>query len=115
MAIGGAAGSTLNACTVMQEHHRRQLSNSPDYNYCPFQSKGMCLLDLPFLSHSNPIAFTSLTTVLPHVATVPGPVSHTGIKIMVRDIMVGVASCCYPRLECSHCNQYLRAVDDDGV
>src|SRR5918995_6136092 len=44
----------------------------------PAHSNGMCLLDLPFHSHLKPIASTSLAKALPHVATVPGPVSLPG-------------------------------------
>src|SRR5215210_7263969 len=44
----------------------------------PVQSNGMCLLDLPFQSHLKPIASTSSAKALPHVATVPGPVSLPG-------------------------------------
>jgi hypothetical protein len=44
----------------------------------PLQSNGICLLDLPFHSHLKPIASTSLAMALPHVATVPGPVSLPG-------------------------------------
>src|ERR687891_415165 len=49
----------------------------------PLQSNGICLLDLPFHSHLKPIASTSLAMALPHVATVPGPVSLPGALIDV--------------------------------
>jgi hypothetical protein len=50
-------------------------------SYGPLQSNGICLLDLPFLSHLNPIASTSSAVAVPHVATapaVPGPTSLPG-------------------------------------
>src|ERR671931_2373465 len=50
-------------------------------SYGPLHSNGICLLDLPFLSHLKPIASTSSATAFPHVATAPaapGPTSLPG-------------------------------------
>src|SRR5215213_6356428 len=46
--------------------------------YGPLQSKGMCLLDLPSLSHSKPKASARSAVAVPHVATCPGPTSLPG-------------------------------------
>lgn len=46
--------------------------------YGPHQSKGICLLDFPFLAHLKPITSASPTSDLPQVATRPGPTSLPG-------------------------------------
>src|SRR5918992_4280293 len=56
----------------------------------PLQSTGICLLDLPFHSHLKPIASTSSAMALPHVATVPGPVSLPGALIVCTRLPCGV-------------------------
>jgi len=52
----------------------------------------MCLLDLPFHSHLKLNASTSFVIALPHVATVPGPVSLPGALIVWTHLPEGVIS-----------------------
>jgi hypothetical protein len=59
-------------------------------SYGPLQLNGICLLDLPFLSHLNPIASTSSATAVPHVATPPGSTSLPGGLIVCTLLPWGV-------------------------
>ena len=59
-------------------------------SYGPLQLNGICLLDLPFLSHLKPIASASSARDFPHVATPPGPTSLPGGLIVCTLLPGGV-------------------------
>jgi hypothetical protein len=64
--------SRLALLLMLSRNHKIRESHGP------LQSNGICSLDLPFHSQLKPIASTSSAMALPHVATVPGPVSLPG-------------------------------------